>query len=131
MPIALDPNQTVSVRLHADDGIAFKCRHLTVRQTIQLRQLLEKSRTASGDDEALPIMLEALSLGVVGVEGDADTGPFKIDRLLDLLTPLELWQLALEMQRQTRATEADLKNLRSRQPSDGAHSAAVAAPGNV
>ena len=124
MPIALDPNQTVSVRLQPNDRQTFACRYLTCRDVLTIQQRIKQAAELPDDVQALPVLLSAIGVGVVGWDGF--DRPFSVDALPDVLTVQELWQLAYLQITATAASETDLKNSQSRQATDGGPSAAGA-----
>lgn len=133
MPLALDPEQTILISLQLDQDKpaetrpAFRVRFLSARERRQVLEKINAALAADHDDAAEQLIVDAIRIGLVGWENLLDRSnhavPYDSTMLPEFLTDLELWELVGTMLRQTRLTEADLKNLGS--PSDAATTASA------
>ncbi|MCK4340291.1 MAG: hypothetical protein KAY37_01035 [Phycisphaerae bacterium] len=122
--IALDPQATVEFCLDAWPGVpdqrpAFIAHYLTCRQNIEYDKLLDRASELK-PAEGLPVLLEAIGLGLVGWRNVCDRSgrplEFEVGLLGDLLTWHELWELAGRVLSETSLAESDRKKSLSPSP---------------
>ncbi len=132
--IASDPDQTVDVSLKLDgnklEKPVFTFRFLTCRQVLAVQRLLKTARDSeNGDQEAcVRCLVDAVKTGMVGWRIPGDSGTFDPERLPDLLTPSELWELAYQTIDAVTLKEIDLGKSVSLSGSATGHSAPDALP---
>jgi hypothetical protein len=119
MPLALDPNETIWVNLDSDEKKnprpEFEIRFLTRRELSRAARLVDESRDTQGTyDEAHAKLDQALAVGVVGWRNVSDRAgkaiPFSADKLDDILTGGEKYELAELMIQKPRLSEAEKKS---------------------
>ena len=123
MPIAMDPARTADCWLDIDEPIAaetrptFVCRFTAMGDKSRFSDILKAVPEADTDVAAYTLLVDAIFISLVGwrnmVDRDGNSVVFDPDtaktQLLDLLTPMELWELSLKLQLAVNVTEEDLK----------------------
>lgn len=131
MPIALDTDRTFPVVLDSDKGKAaparFLFRYLTGRQWIALNDVLGRGdeTDTKSTSEAFVSLDAELSKALVGWENMPV--PYAGNGLLDVLHPVELYEVAAKVLNATSLTGNDLKKSESPSPSSTASCVPVAA----
>jgi len=138
MPIACDPERRVAFSLTLDkaeqgeSAPIFYARFITCRQRMRMVELNREAIDADSDADGQAKVLEALSIILTGweklVDQDNRPVPFEMDRLLDVLTDIELWELFMASMAAVRMEERELKKSASQSLSGSAESAEDAAP---
>lgn len=125
---ALDPECTAVVELEsyghrpAAARPRFRAHYLTARDWLRYRDLLRQAPDTP-DEQGLERLTAALALALVGWENVADSGgpvafsSAAVQRLPDLLTFAELWELAYGVLKAVQLSEADRKKSASPSPS--------------
>lgn len=121
MPISADPSRKVWAALEIDAPLPdetrpeFALRFMTVRQRGAVAAALEEIAKLP-DAQAFPRLLsDVIGAGVVGWRNlPIEYAPEKIGELLDILSPMELWELARMVLYKPIAGESDLKKSLSR-----------------
>lgn len=115
MPISLDPQATVDVSLESDAGKppdarpTFLCRFLTVKAHLRVGKLLRDAAGAGEADKANGLLTEALSLCVAGWRNMGGHGDYSPDKLDEVLTVSEKWELAAAASTAPTLSEQDRK----------------------
>jgi hypothetical protein len=106
MPLALDPNETTDVVLAVDEDKpaetrpTFSVRYLTSRQWLAVSKLVKEADDAPNDDEAAPLLDQALAAMVIGwrnmIQRDGTAMPYAPGREAEILTIREkgIWSSA-------------------------------------
>lgn len=118
MPIASDPSRVIWASLLIDSELPaetrpeFALRFMTVRQRGAVARAVEEITTLP-DAQALDrLMTEVIAAGVVGWRNlPIVYAPDKIGELADILSPMEIWELARMVLNKPLAGETDLKKL--------------------
>ncbi len=121
MPLALDPLQTIWISLKSDEDRpenirpAFQVRFLTARQRRQVREAINAAIAAASDEESQRLVLEAIKLGLAGwrnMTHSAAAAALEYDpeKLTEVLTDCELFELVGLLLEKTHLAEIDLKN---------------------
>lgn len=141
MPICAVPSRLTSVCLKIDEGTpeetrpVFMFRFITSAERATPRELIAKARAAKTDEEAAPILCEAIRFGLVDWRNmGRDFAPPPKDApdpLREFLTDSELWELAGSFLAGVTIGEHDLKNSRPPSHADTAKSAASAGAGSA
>lgn len=98
MPIAIDPDQTVDYVLKHDakkppeSRPVFVCRALSRRESRRVIGMVEAAHAERDDAASYQKLIDALRVGVVGWRGMPI--PFDLDRIDEICTDGELWELA-------------------------------------
>lgn len=124
MPISPDPNRTAPFTLdsYASGPVVFQCRFLTKRQRTEIVRLQDEAINKKSEAEAVPVIRDAIAIGVVGWDRPE---PFSVDEIDSVLTEQEMWQLLFQYPGAVAATEFDLKkSVRQSQPDVASSSAA-------
>ncbi len=130
MPLALEPDQTIEISLKIDETKppetrpAFIVRFMSSRDRRRVREQIDAAMAADNDEAAEQAIRTALQIGLTSwlrlKTPGGDNIPYDPDRLPDLLTDLEMWELVGLLLEKTRLAELDRKN-------SGSPSAAVPA----
>ena len=141
MPITCDPDLKVEFSLLYDEKqpeekrTVFEARFITCRQRRQVTDLMKQALDADDDSESERLILKALEIGLTGWRNIRDSiGQaigFDVQRLPDILTDTEMWELLGLLLRQTQIAEADLKKSVSQSPTDSDESAKPADPADA
>lgn len=138
MPIACDPEQTVWISLAVDadkpepERPQFRCRYLTAAQVRRVGTLINDAIEAGADSKAAKMVAEAVLLGVNGWRNMTDPSgePLEFDpeRLSDILTVTEQFELAGLTVSETRLSEYDRKKSALQSLLDTENSARTTSP---
>lgn len=131
MPICSDPQATAEFWLKVDENKpaserpVFVCRFLTARQIREVRRLVKSAYEEKDDAEAAALLDKSLAIGIVGWRNYP--GEFSIERIADVLSESEQWELAWSWPLAVSVAEKDRKGSASPSPSVGDRSAATVA----
>lgn len=136
MPFALDPNETAPFTLASDRGKpgapVFLFHYLTCRELRRVQQLRQEARAISDNTASMAKVDEAILIGLVGWENVTDRKgnpiPFAPDRLDDVLSTSDKWEMVFEYPSVLTASEMDRKKSLWQSASDAALCAEDAAP---
>ena len=128
--LALDPNETCEVRLTTDAEAVFLCRFLTLRELRSYRRLGDDrdALAAMSMQQADDAIVEALAGVLTGWRGVHPPGgsdvPYAPERIPDVLSRPELWQLYYAVQSQSRLGTEEKKDSGSPSPANTGRSVA-------
>jgi hypothetical protein len=139
MPLALDPNETTDVVLAVDEDKpaetrpTFFVRYLTSRQWLAVSKLLKEADAAPNDDEAAPLLDQALAAMVVGwrnmIQRDGQPIVYTPGARGGILTVREKRNLVIRARHAINLSEREKKAYRSSPLSaPGASAPSAAAP---
>ena len=142
MPICSDPQrEPASFHLDIDEPIAeaerptWLARFITCRQSQRIAELMRSSADAEDPEGEVEAVLTAISLIVVGWRNVTDaagqTVDFDLDRLPDLLTNIEIWELMYKAIGAVKLDEIAKKKYASPPTSEPAMSVATAQPADA
>lgn len=133
MPIACDPDLKIEFSLPYDEKqpeetrAVFEARFITCRQRRQVTGLMKQAMAADDDNKSERFILDALIIGLTGWRNlknrDGEIIEFDVERLPDILTDTEMWELVGLLLRQTQIAEDDIKKSVSQSPTDSDESA--------
>jgi hypothetical protein len=140
MPIALDPRETFEIVLDSDVrevGLAptFIFRYLTVREWREIAPLGDDQAALSALSTVVAVdkLMAALRLNLIGWanvrDRDGEEIAYGPDRLEDVLTMGEAWELYFKARRQVRLGADEKKDSGSPSPTLGGESAPEIASG--
>jgi len=139
MPLALDPNETFDLVLETDrekpDPPAFVFRYMTEREFLAHAAIGDDDELRSGlsSAEAMDRVHAALAANLVGWRNlrsrEGEPIPFAPQRLPDLLTVGEMWELYYGARRQNRVEDDEKNASGSQSPTPTDASAATAQGG--
>jgi len=107
MPISADPDRAVWYPLELQPDKQFLCRFMTVREHLKIDDLITEANQISDEKAAIAKLVEIVAVGVIDWKGI--DGEFSPEKLVDVLTPSELIELATGYRYAVRAKESDLK----------------------
>jgi hypothetical protein len=113
MPLAFDPEQVAEFTLKSDEArpperrATFRSRHLTGRDSLKLRRIVDEIRELRKDDDVLAKLGEAFGIGITHLKApDGEWQPFAVEAALGLLTLVEMYDLLDEWP--SRVTEIEI-----------------------
>jgi hypothetical protein len=129
--LALDPHETFDVPF---GGAVFTFRYLTFREFRRVGRLYD-ANTDKPFDAVLDDLLDAVKTNLVGWSGvtarDGTPIPFSLDRLDDVITMGEAWDLLGQSRTQSRLSVTEKNVSGSASPTNTGGSADGAIPGNA
>lgn len=135
-PLAIDPTQTFTFSLLAEDGkpfandISATCRYLTMRQALDFRGRFDEALKLP-DIQATPQVLAIVRPYVVRIDGLPEGAAVGVDGLLDILTPRQFFGFIRSFHDRQYVAEIDLGKSLLPQPSAAAVSAGSAGVGGA
>jgi len=128
MSLAADPNQTIEIVLQSDKNLppetqpVFYFKYLTCRKWKAFLALREKMKDVKTVAEVVDVAIEILSLNLCGwknvVAADGTKVEFSLDKIEDILSPDDIYDLmTVEKEQQTLSAD-DKKKLDSPSQSD-------------
>jgi len=136
MPLGLDPEQTADVWLKSDapkplaTRPTFQFKYLTSRELRQVQELRAQARKEEDNAKCEKLIFSALAIALRGwknmtsLEGDQLVEiPYAFDRLPEITTLAEQWELLNDFPQNVMNSENDRANFPSPSPSPSANSA--------
>lgn len=135
MPIAIDPSSRLPIVLESDEGKenppTFYVRPLTMRETRYADTIDQRMRDALSGGDPYAVLIDGIRTALVGwtnITGlDGNAIPFDLEKIEDVLTIDECFELMRRLIRAGSLSKEDKKKSES-QPSSGAINCASTAP---
>jgi hypothetical protein len=110
MPISSDPNATYPYILLLDrakpDPLVFTCRFMSRRERREMRRLADAAFDETNDGKSFALLMESIQKSVTGWSARE---AFTDDALSEMLSDLELWEVAREVPAAALVAEREKK----------------------
>lgn len=123
MPLSADPDRLAEFSLATDrdkpaeSRPVFLCRFMTRREHQKIDDLFSRALAEDDPSARWQLLRQIIEIGVVGWRNFGRE--FSIDAIADVLSDLEIWELARDYRFAVLLSEADLKNLSGPSGSNG------------